>query len=382
MDRIISPPASPLTDDVSGAPGAARQRQTLGVIRALWWLGVAVFVGLALWLLGPMLTPFAVAAAIGYFLDPVVSRLERRGVPRVIAASALLVSIMAVLVAALVVLVPLLAVEATALVRSVPGLYDDAQRTLARRLPDLNLSDGNGAVGRVFAQIGESLAETNITVFGGVVSGLNGLIRAILFWVVMPVVAFYLLMDWQRMLQSVNDLLPRGNVHTIQVLAREIDAALAGYVRGVALVCIILAIYYAALLGLVGLNYGLLVGVVAGVISFIPYVGALVGGVLAIGIALYQYSDAPLFISLVVGIFLVGQFLETQILVPRLLGSSVNLHPVWLIFAVMAFGYLFGLTGAIVAVPLAATMGVLVRFAVREYRQSPLYAGRTETLVR
>ena len=371
-----------MADVASEVHPAVRHRKVLWRIRLFWWLGVALGLGLLLWLLGPMLTPFAVGAAIAYFLDPVVSRLERRGIPRLAAVVGLLVSMMVILIAGLVILVPLLAVEATALIRTIPGHYEDAQRMLARHVPGLSLPEGDGAAGQVFAQLGESWSDTSITVFGGVVSGLNGLLRAVLFWVVMPVVAFYLLLDWPRLLRSINDLLPRANMHTVHALMRDIDAALAGYLRGVAVVCAILAVFYATTLGLVGLQYGLLVGIVAGAISFIPYVGALVGGTLAIGLAVYQFSDAPLFIGIVVAIFLLGQVLEGQILVPRLVGSSVNLHPVWLIFAVMAFSYLFGLTGAIIAVPLAATMGVLVRFAVDEYRGSHLYSGTSQTVVR
>lgn len=350
--------------------------------RLFWWLGVSLVLGLLLWLIGPILTPFAVGAAVAYFLDPIVGRLERRGLPRAITSAILVLSIMAMLIAGLVFLLPLLATEATRLIRSFPSIYEDAQHLIARRMPGLDMSDADGAVERVFAGIGESLTDADFTVFGGVVSGLNGLMRTAIFWVVMPVVAYYLLIDWQRLLSSLEGLLPRANIHIVRGIARDIDLALAGYVRGVAIVCALLAGYYAAGLGLVGLSYGLLIGVVAGAVSFIPYVGAMVGGALAIGLALYQFWEEPAFIAMVIAVFLFGQFLESQILVPKLVGNSINLHPVWLIFAVLAFGYLFGLVGAIIAVPLAATMGVLMRFAVGEYRQSRIYLGTTEFPVR
>lgn len=343
--------------------------------RLLWGLGVVLVLGFLLWLIGPILTPFAVGAAIAYFLDPMVCRLERRGMRRGLSSAILVLSMVAILIAALVFFVPLLATETTKLLRTIPDLYDDAQRVITRRMPGLDLTDAEGPVERVFASIGESLTDASVTVFGGVVSGINGLVRTVVFWVVMPVVAYYLLIDWQRLLNSVESLLPRANIDIVRALASDIDKALAGYVRGVSLVCALLAAYYAVLLGLVGLSYGLLIGVVAGAISFIPYIGALVSGALAIGLAIYQFSDSPALIVAVVVIFLVGQFLESQVLVPNLVGSSINLHPVWLIFAVLAFSYLFGMVGAIVAVPLAATMGVMVRFAVKEYRLSRLYAG-------
>jgi predicted PurR-regulated permease PerM len=347
-------------------------------MRVLWWSAVSVATGLLVWLLSPVLTPFVVGAAMGYFLDPMVCRLERRGVPRAVAAAAMIVSLMAVLVVGLVVLVPVLAGEAATLLRALPGLYEDAQRLIARQVPALDPSDENGPVGQALGKLGETLTEASPTLFGGVLSGVTSLFRVLLFWIVMPVVAFYLLMDWQRLLQAIDDLLPRDRVHTVRKLAREIDVALAGYVRGVVVVCTILAVYYAATLTMAGLTYGLLVGVIAGAISFIPYVGAFVGGALAIGLALYQFWGDPILIGVVAAIFALGQILESQILVPRLVGSSVNLHPVWLIFAVMAFGSVFGFFGAVVAVPLAAALGVLVRHAAESYRESRLYEGRTQ----
>lgn len=362
--------------DIDGRRARTRKREAaLWRVRLLWWLGLALALGFLLWLIGPILTPFAIGAAVAYFLDPVVCWLERRGVRRSFSSAVLVLSMVAVLIAALLIFVPLLATEATKLLRTFPDLYEDAQRVIARRFPGLDMTSGDGPVERVFATIGESLTDTSVTVFGGVVSGLNGLVRTVVFWVVMPVVAYYLLIDWQRLLTSVESLLPRANMGAVRTIALDIDTALAGYVRGVAIVCGLLAVFYAALLGAVGLSYGLLIGVVAGAISFIPYIGAMVSGALAIGVAIYQFSDAPVWIVAVVVIFLVGQFLESQILVPNLVGNSINLHPVWLMFAVLAFGYLFGLVGAIIAVPLAATMGVLVRYGVKEYQRSRLYDG-------
>ncbi|MGY6537102.1 MAG: AI-2E family transporter [Pararhodobacter sp.] len=356
----------------------SRHASALWRFRVLSWLVAVLALGVMLWLLGPVLVPFAAGAAVAYLLDPLVCRLERLGMPRALASAGLLTLMIAVLIAGLVLLLPLLATEATTLIRALPGLYENAQRAIAWRLTGLDRAEVSEALEQVFARLRETLTEASPTVFGGLVSGLNGILRALLFWVIMPVVAFYLLMDWQRLLRALDDLLPRPNVHTIRTLASDIDKALAGYVRGVAVVCAILAVYYGSLLTAVGLTYGLLVGVVAGAISFIPYVGAFISGALAIGLALYQFWETPIFIFVVVGIFAFGQFLESQILVPRLVGSSINLHPVWLIFAVMAFGYLFGLAGAIVAVPLAAALGVVVRFGVAEYRVSRLYAGNVK----
>ncbi len=371
----VTDPPAPATP---AQPGPAGRAQAHWRVRTLWWIAVLAALAALLWLLGPMLTPFAVGAAIGYFLNPVVSRLERRGVPRALAAAGLVTLMMTLIIGTLVLILPILATEATTLIRALPDLYDDAQRTLAWQISGLGRAETEEALEQFLARVRDAVTDASVSVFGGVMAGLNGVFRAVLFWIVMPVVAFYLLMDWQRLLQQLDDLLPRANLHTVRGLARDIDGALAGYVRGVAVVCTILAVYYAVLLTVAGLPYGVLVGVIVGAISFIPYIGAFIGGVLAIGLAMWQFWETPLVIFLVIGIFSFGQVLESQVLVPRLVGNSINLHPLWVIFAVMAFGFLFGLSGAIVAVPLAAALGVLVRFAVAEYQSSSIYSGHVD----
>jgi predicted PurR-regulated permease PerM len=189
-------------------------------------------------------------------------------------------------------------------------------------------------------------------------------------------VAFYLLLDWDRMVARINAVLPREHALTIRGLAREIDVVLAGFVRGQISVCLILGAFYAIMLTVVGLPFGYLVGAVAGLISFIPYVGSIVGFVLAMGIALFQFWDEKIWILVVAGIFFFGQFVEGNILSPNLIGKSVGLHPVWLILALSVFGTLFGFTGLLVAVPVAATLGVIGRFLMDQYLGSSMYTGR------
>jgi predicted PurR-regulated permease PerM len=193
---------------------------------------------------------------------------------------------------------------------------------------------------------------------------------------VTPVVAFYLIYDWHRMIRSVDGWTPVQHRETVRELAREVDAAIAGFLRGQTAVCLILGSFYAVALTLTGLNFGLLIGLIAGLITFIPYVGSMTGLVLSLGVAVAQFWPAYGSILIVLGIFLVGQFVEGNVLAPKLVGESVGIHPVWLIFALLAFGYLFGFVGLLVAVPLAATIGVLTRFALRHYRQSSLYTGK------
>ena len=193
--------------------------------------------------------------------------------------------------------------------------------------------------------------------------------------VVTPVVAFYLIYDWHRMIATADSWVPVNQRETVRQLAREVDAAIAGFVRGQTAVCLILGSFYAVALTLSGLNFGLLIGLISGVITFIPYVGSMTGLTLAMAVAVAQFWPQWGSILEVLAIFLVGQFLEGNLLSPKLVGESVGLHPVWLIFALLAFGYLFGFVGLLVAVPLAATIGVLMRFALQRYRESMLYTG-------
>jgi predicted PurR-regulated permease PerM len=206
-------------------------------------------------------------------------------------------------------------------------------------------------------------------------SGGRALVSLFSLVVVTPVVAFYLIYDWHRMIRTADSWVPVHQRETVRQLARKIDAAIAGFVRGQTAVCLILGSFYAVALTLSGLNFGLLIGLISGVITFIPYVGSMTGLILALGVAVAQFWPHYYSILMVLGIFLVGQFLEGNLLAPKLVGQSVGLHPVWLIFALLAFGYLFGFVGLMVAVPMAATIGVLARFALHRYRQSAYYTG-------
>jgi len=180
------------------------------------------------------------------------------------------------------------------------------------------------------------------------------------------------------MVAAIDDLLPRDHAPTIRSIARDIDKTLAGFIRGQGTVCLILGTFYGVALMLAGLQFGLIVGAVAGALTFIPYIGALVGGALAIGLALFQFWGEWWHIAIVAGIFMVGQFFEGNILTPNLVGTSVGLHPVWLIFALSVFGSLFGFVGMLVAVPVAAMLGVIARFAIAEYKKGRLYKGLTD----
>ena len=335
-----------------------------------WGLGAAVF-GALLWVLGDILLPFVTGAAIAYFLNPVVTRLTNRGMPRTLAVSLLMLAAIGAVVLAALLIIPTVVGQAVGLTQAAPELLRQLQGFVTERFPAI--AGFEETLKSSLATMGEAIRERGAALAQGVLRSISGVVSAVVFLLVAPVVAFYLLLDWPRILEIVDDLLPRQHAPTLRKLGSDVDRAIAGFVRGQITVCLILATYYATALGLAGLQFGIAIGVVAGLVSFIPYVGAILGGALSIGLALWQFWGDPASIAIILGIFAVGQVLEGNVLVPRIVGTSVSLHPVWLLFAVSAFGALFGFTGMLIAVPVAAAIGVLVRFGVAQYLDSRLY---------
>lgn len=341
--------------------------------QARYWGIATVVLLLMLWVFGEVLLPFLVGGAIAYFLDPVADRLERAGLSRVMATS--VISIAALLMVVLLVLsvIPTLVSQLTALVNAAPDIALRLQTFLTERFPQL--SDETSTIRQTLAQLAALIQSKGAQLASGLLNSALGVISAVVFIVVVPVVAFYLLLDWDNMVARVDALVPRDHTETVRGLARQIDNVLAGFVRGQVSVCLILGTYYSVALMLAGLQFGLIVGAIAGTITFIPYVGALIGGVLALGLALFQFWGDWLSIGLIAGIFAAGQFLEGNVLTPKLVGKSVGLHPVWLLFSLSCFGALFGFVGMLVAVPVAASIGVLLRFGISQYQRSLLYQG-------
>ncbi len=336
-----------------------------------YWVIAAVVLAALLWALSPALAPFLTGAAIAYFLNPLVGRLMGLGLPRPLAVTVLMLAFLGAIATALLLIVPAVVGQAVQFTQTAPELFADLYTSLTRRFAQVaRLEDTLQAS---LANFGDALRERGAMLAEGVWRSVAGLVSVIVFLIITPVVAFYLMLDWPRVVAGADDLLPRAHAPTIRHLAQDIDRTIAGFVRGQLTVCLILAAYYATALGLVGLQFGLVIGVVAGLISFIPYIGAIIGGALAIGVALWQFWGMPASIGLVVVIFAIGQLLEGNFLVPRIVGNSVRLHPVWLLFAVSVFGMLFGFTGMLIAVPVAASVGVLVRFGLARYRDSALY---------
>lgn len=337
-----------------------------------WGIAGALFF-IVLWGLGNVLLPFIVGGAIAYFLDPVADRLERMGLSRTTATAT--ISVIALLAFTLLALliVPMLVRQLGQLVNSAPDIFGKLQGFLTERFP--HIMDQDSVVRDTLVSLGKTIQARGGELASGLLSSAVSVINAVVFLVVVPVVAFYLLLDWDHLVARIDALIPLDHRETVRTIARDIDRVLAGFVRGQVSVCMILGTFYAVALMLAGLQFGLIVGAIAGLVTFIPYVGALIGGALAIGLALFQFWGEWTQIGIVAVIFAVGQFLEGNIITPRLVGKSVGLHPVWLIFALSAFGTLFGFVGMLVAVPLAAAIGVLVRFAIQRYSASRLYKG-------
>ena len=337
-----------------------------------WGIATAVFLFL-LWALGNVILPFLVGAAIAYFLDPVADRLERMGLSRVLATVLIFVFMLGIVILALLVIIPLLIQQSNDLIQAAPDLFNQLRTWLTERFPQL--MDNGSPLRQSLGSIGETIQARGGELLQQVLTSAAGVVNLLVFLVVVPVVAFYMLLDWDRLIARIDDLLPRDHADTIRTLAGQIDRTLASFIRGQGTVCLILGTFYAVALMIVGLQFGLVVGLVAGLLTFIPYVGALVGGALSVGLALFQFWGDWWLIVAVAAIFQIGQMVEGNILTPKLVGSSVGLHPVWLIFALSAFGTLFGFVGMLVAVPVAAAIGVLVRFVIEQYQAGLLYKG-------
>ncbi|MEP3345560.1 MAG: AI-2E family transporter [Litoreibacter sp.] len=337
-----------------------------------WGIATAVFL-LALWYLGDVMLPFIVGGAIAYGLDPLADRLERMGASRVVATTVISLVALFVFILMAVLIIPMIVGQAAGLFESAPELFARLRDFLSERFP--SLGDETSTLRQSLASIGATIQERGGAFAKSVFASALGVINAVVFIVVVPVVAFYLLLDWDNLIAKVDTLIPRDHAPQIRKIAAEIDITLASFVRGQMTVCAVLGLFYAVGLILVGLQFGLVVGFIAGLISFIPYIGAVIGGVLAVGLALFQFWDTPVMIGAVAAVFVAGQFLEGNILTPKLVGESVGLHPVWLMFALSVFGSLFGFVGMLVAVPVAASIGVVTRFGTDQYRLSRLYKG-------
>ncbi|WP_425601540.1 AI-2E family transporter [Dyella humicola] len=346
-------------------------------------LAISAAIVYVFWLLAPVLMPFAFAAMLAYMGNPLADRLQRLRMGRTLAVSIVFTGLLLLTVGALLLLIPLISRQVDNLVQNLPRYVDWVRGTaLPWVQATLHLDPRAFDTDRLMAQLKDHIGS-----IGGVASSVLGKISrssvGVVMWltnlVLIPVVAFYLLRDWDRLVTWIDRMLPRSIEPTIRQLAREVDSVLGAFVRGQLLVMLALGIFYGASLTIMGLSVGPLIGMVAGLLSFVPYLGFIVGFGSALIAAVVQYGDWN-HVLIVIGIFTAGQLLEGYVLVPRLVGEKIGLHPVAVIFAVLAGGYLAGFLGVLLALPAASVILVLLRYLGERYRQSDLYMqdGRSE----
>lgn len=342
-----------------------------------WLILLAVF-ALGLWVFRGILLPFIVGLALAYLLDPVTDQLEKWKFSRFWATLVVMSVVTTLVIGAFFLIVPLLVQQIIGLAERLPGYINQLQRLANQWAPEVYAFIGEERIAQFENGLSDLLGR-GLGLAGNLLgqimqSGLT-LINALGLLIVTPVVAFYMLLDWDSMTKSADKLLPRKHRDEIRDVLKQIDKAMAGVIRGQGSVVLLLSIFYATSLTLTGLSFGLAIGLISGLLSFIPYVGFLVGFVLSVGVALVQFWPDWVMIVVVFSIYMLGQFLEGNILYPKLVGSSIGVHPVWLMFSLFAFSVIFGFVGLLLAVPMVAIAGVLVRFAVRKYEASPLYLG-------
>ena len=346
--------------------------------RLLFWLGLLLLVIVALGLVQSILLPFATGFVIAYVLAPVVAWLEGRGVPRSLGSFLVLILFLVVFAGILVVLVPLIQGQIVELITRVPNLVRALQDQLGKLIVLLQERLPAEDVTKLRDLLGTKLAEA-LTWIAALVQGMItssfAVLNIVSLVIVTPVVTFFLLRDWDAMVAQIDSYLPRQSLDTLRGQARIASDTLVGFIHGQALVCLFLAMYYGTALTAAGLQSGLALGLLIGVLAIIPLLGSATGFVLAIGFAALQYGTWTE-ILVVIGIFAFGQLVEGNVLTPKLVGNRIHLHPVWVIFALFAGGTLYGFVGILLAVPAAAVIGVLIRFALSRYRASTLYDAR------
>ena len=319
--------------------------------------------------------------AVAYFLDPLADRLERAGLSRTFATIIITAAFTVVVVLFLIFAVPLLQGQIIDFLGKLPEFFQAARgwaEPLIERWTDKLDPEKTDRADAVIEQFSERAAQFVLAMLGNIWAGGMALVNFALLFIT-PVVTFYLLRDWDSIVARLNSWLPKAQAETIREQARIMDSTLSGFVRGTGMVCLILAVFYAATLSVAGLQFGLAIGLAAGILSFVPYLGSLGGLIICVGLAFLQFDEGWR-IAVIAGIFIIGQLAEGMFLTPKLVGDRIRLHPVWVIFAVLGGGTLFGFVGMLIALPVAALVGVIVRFGIGQYLESKIYLGDEEAV--
>lgn len=339
--------------------------------QVFWLLFLAGFL-ILIYVLRDVLLPFVAGMAVAYLLDPVADRLERMKLSRPLATTIVVLAFFVVTIGLMLLLLPMLQTQVEQFAKAVPNYVSIIRERVGPTIQELLSGfDEESAVNKLPDIAGNALTWIG-NIFGKLLSGGAWLANVLSILVITPIVSFYLLRDWDKMVATIDSWLPREQAPTIREQMAAIDRTLAAFVRGQGTVCLILGVFYAIGLSLAGLDFGLVIGLFAGLISFVPFVGSTLGAILSVGLAAAQF-DSWQPVAIIAGIFLAGQLIEGNFLTPNLVGDAVGLHPVWVIFALLAGGALFGFLGVLLAVPVAAVIGVLTRFALEHYLASPLH---------
>lgn len=339
-----------------------------------WLLATAAFLG-TIWVLGDVLPPFICGMAIAYLLGPLVKRITRFGVRRKWAALIILLTFFVILAAILALIIPFAYRQAVQLATDLPLYADHLQARIVPYIQwlqeEFNTGDLSGYQTAIHDNVGK-VFQFSGTLLAGIIGGGQVVIGFFSFLIITPIVAYFMMRQWTVITKWIDDMIPRRNYDVIRNLLTHMDIKVSGFVRGQLLISFFLGITYAIVLTIAGLQFGFLIGLLSGLLSIIPLVGSTVGLVVSLVVAWFQSGDIG-YVGIIAAIFFAGQFLEGNVITPKIMGDSVGLHPVWILFALLAGGALFGLTGMFLAVPVAAVIGVLLAFAIQQYKASPYY---------
>lgn len=344
--------------------------------QAFFWSLISIgFLGFV-FLFRAVLLPFALGLAVAYLLNPLVGMLGRRKIGRGPAALLILGSFLLLMLLAMAAITPLLYRQMLELAQDIPGYYERVLamiEPLSQKILALT-GQKNGDLRALLSAQAGSAASLAGSVLSGLAAGGQALLGISSVLVLMPIVAYFMMKEWNGICAWVEDLLPRDKKEVILGLLSQIDRKISGFVRGQISVALILGVSYAIALTIAGLKYGFLIGLSAGLLSIIPMVGSVTGLIVGTVVAWFQTGDL-FYVGTIAAIFLVGQLIEGNFLTPKLVGESVGMHPLWVFFALLAGGALFGILGMILAVPVAAVIGVLAGFFIMQYKASPYYKG-------
>jgi len=374
----MTPPGPDLDLDVTPEltpADAPRPSRRLRTVHYLWLVATAVVIAALLHFLGSILTPFLIGAILAYFGSPLVTWAERHRVPRTVGTLLVILVILLLILALLLVLIPLVQSEIGQLTRRLPELAANLYGHVApwlRETLGIEVQLDLASVKELIAENLDSAQALTLKLLSGLKAGGTVVLGILINLVMIPVVMFYLLRDWNRIVAHVDGLLPRRWLPRVRIIALEIDGVLAEFLRGQLAVMGVLAVYYVVGLTLAGLQFALPIGILTGLLVFIPYVGFGLGLILGVLAALLQWSGWPGFIA-VLAVYGIGQLLENYVLVPFLVGDRIGLHPLAVIFALLAFGELFGFAGVLLALPVSAALLVGLRHLRTTYIDSDLY---------